>query len=154
MGGSQRGDYGVALLNDCKYGYDVRGDVMRLSLIKSATMPDSGADQGHHRFTYALLPHAGNTRLAVRREAYALNLPSRVYAGPGSGIGAPAWVARCADPRAVIETVKPAEDGDGIVLRLFEAHNTRGPVTLTTRSGIARGSTTRPQKTGHLRLFP
>jgi alpha-mannosidase len=62
MGGSERGDYGVALLNDCKYGYDVRGDVLRLSLIKSATMPDSGADQGHHRFTYALLPHAGDTR--------------------------------------------------------------------------------------------
>lgn len=130
------GDFGVALLNDCKYGYDVRGDVLRLSLVKSATMPDVTADQGLHRFTYALLPHAGNTRLAVRREAYALNLPPRVIAGPGRGTGAPAWVARCADPRAVIETVKPAEDGDGIVLRLFEAHNTRGPVTLTLHPAI------------------
>jgi alpha-mannosidase len=77
MGGSERGDYGVALLNDCKYGYDVRGDVMRLSLIKSATMPDSGADQGHHRFTYALLPHAGRHATgpcAPRRRR--LNLPS------------------------------------------------------------------------------
>lgn len=131
------GDFGVALLNDCKYGYDVRGDVLRLSLVKSATMPDVTADQGLHRFTYALLPHAENTRLAVRKEAYALNLSPRVFAGPGSGTGAPAWVAHCADPRAVIETVKPAEDGDGIVLRLFEAHNTRGAVTLTLHPDIA-----------------
>ncbi|MDJ0860591.1 MAG: glycoside hydrolase family 38 C-terminal domain-containing protein, partial [Dinoroseobacter sp.] len=69
------GNYGVALLNDCKYGYDVRDDVLRLSLIKSATMPDNTADQGYHRFTYALLPHEGDTRVEVRREAYALNLP-------------------------------------------------------------------------------
>jgi alpha-mannosidase len=60
------GNYGVALLNDCKYGYDVRGDVMRLSLIKSATMPDSGADQGHHRFTYSLLPHGRHARDRAR----------------------------------------------------------------------------------------
>ncbi|MFN3143918.1 MAG: alpha-mannosidase [Paracoccaceae bacterium] len=124
------GDFGVALLNDCKYGYDVRDDVLRLSLIKSATMPDATADQGQHRFAYALLPHVGNTRVAVRQEAYALNLPPRVLAGPGRGDGVAGAVAVCDDPRAVIETVKPAEDGNGIVLRLFEAHNTRGPIRL------------------------
>ena len=62
MGRSQRGQLRRrAAETNCKYGYDVRGDVLRLSLIKSATMPDSGADQGHHRFTYALLPHGGRT---------------------------------------------------------------------------------------------
>ncbi|MEM6388720.1 MAG: glycoside hydrolase family 38 C-terminal domain-containing protein [Pseudomonadota bacterium] len=126
------GDFGVALLNDCKYGYDVRGDVLRLSLIKSATMPDSTADQGHHRFTYALLPHEGDRRLDVRREAYALNLPPRVFAGSaGPGPGAMGPVVRSDAPRVVIETVKPAENGDGIIVRLFEAHNTRGPAELT-----------------------
>ena len=124
------GDYGVALLNDCKYGYDVRGDVLRLSLIKSATMPDATADQGHHRFTYALLPHPGDTRVDVRAEAYALNLPPRMFVGPGQGPGVTAPIVRCNSPRAVIETVKPAEDGKGIVIRLFESHNARGPVTL------------------------
>ncbi|MEO0914612.1 MAG: glycoside hydrolase family 38 C-terminal domain-containing protein, partial [Pseudomonadota bacterium] len=119
------GDYGVALLNDCKYGYDIRADVLRLSLIKSATMPDATADQGLHRFTYALLPHLGNTRLDVRREAYALNKPPRIFQGSGSA-GAPSPLVSCEDPRVVIETVKPAEDGKGVIIRLFEAHNTRG----------------------------
>ncbi|MEM9320080.1 MAG: glycoside hydrolase family 38 C-terminal domain-containing protein [Pseudomonadota bacterium] len=130
------GNFGVALLNDCKYGYDVRGGVLRLSLIKSATMPDRTADQGHHRFTYALLPHAGDTRLDVRREAYALNAPPRVFAGPGQGGAAGAPIVQCSDPRAVIETIKPAEDGAGIVVRLYEAHNTRGPIDLVLHPAI------------------
>jgi alpha-mannosidase len=126
------GNYGVALLNDCKYGYDVRGDVMRLSLIKSATMPDSGADQGHHRFTYSLLPHAGDTRVTVRAEAAALNFPPRVI-GRSEGAGSAARlgpVAHCLSQRAVIETVKPAQDGRGAIIRLYEAHNTRGEVEI------------------------
>ena len=126
------GNYGVALLNDCKYGYDVRDDVLRLSLIKSATMPDSGADQGHHRFTYALLPHAGDTRVTVRAEAAALNFPPRLI-GRGGDTGAAARlgpVAHCLSQRAVIETVKPAQDGRGAIIRLYEAHNTRGEVEI------------------------
>jgi alpha-mannosidase len=125
------GNYGVALLNDCKYGYDVRGDVMRLSLIKSATMPDSGADQGLHRFTYALLPHPGDTRVMVRAEAASLNFPPRLIAGGAAGEAA--WlgpVAHCVSQRAVIETVKPAQDGRGAIIRLYEAHNTRGEVEI------------------------
>ncbi len=53
------GDYGVSLLNDCKYGHDIQDNVMRLSLLRSPTMPDPEADQGEHRFAYSLLPHAG-----------------------------------------------------------------------------------------------
>lgn len=130
------GDYGVALLNDCKYGYDVRGDVLRLSLIKSATMPDPVADQGEHVFTYALLPHLGDTRVEVRAEAYALNYPPRVLTGAGSGKGACGPLAECETPRAVIETVKPAENGQGVIVRLFEAHNTRGPIRIRLHDGV------------------
>ncbi len=130
------GSYGVALLNDCKYGYDIRGDVLRLSLIKSATMPDVTADQGHHRFTYALLPHDGDTRVDVRREAYALNLPPRIFAGPGQGKGVAQPLVICESPHAVIETIKPAEDGQGVIVRLFEAHNTRGSVMLSCHPSV------------------
>jgi len=131
------GDYGVALLNDCKYGYDVRDDVLRLSLIKSATMPDSTADQGHHRFTYALLPHVGDTRLDVRKEAYALNLPPRVFATAGrASDAAGAALISVLGERAVIETVKPAEDGRGVIVRLFEAHNTRGPIEMSLHPAV------------------
>ncbi|MEM7490820.1 MAG: glycoside hydrolase family 38 C-terminal domain-containing protein, partial [Pseudomonadota bacterium] len=122
------GDYGVALLNDCKYGYDIKGDVMRLSLIKSATSPDPDADQGLHRFTYALLPHSGDFRRGgVLPEAADLNQPPRLVPGRGDGTA----FVRSSRPAVVVETIKPAEDGDGVILRLYEAQRTRGPVTLT-----------------------
>ncbi|MEM7710413.1 MAG: glycoside hydrolase family 38 C-terminal domain-containing protein [Pseudomonadota bacterium] len=122
------GDYGVALLNDCKYGYDIKGDVMRLSLIKSATSPDPEADQGAHRFTYAILPHAGDFRRGdVIGQAADLNQPPRPIPGRGTGT---AFVAS-SKPSVIVETIKPAEDGDGVILRLYEAHRSRGPVTLT-----------------------
>ena len=53
------GGYGVALLNDCKYGHDIRDNVIRISLLRAPTRPDPEADQGEHRFAYSLYPHAG-----------------------------------------------------------------------------------------------
>ena len=53
------GDYGVSLLNDCKYGYDIAENVLRLTALKGAMFPDPDADLGEHRFTYSLLPHTG-----------------------------------------------------------------------------------------------
>lgn len=72
--------YGVALLNDCKYGCDIHDGVMRLSLLRAPTHPNPNADRGAHTFTYALLPHEGDYRTGgVVREGYALNCPA--YAG-------------------------------------------------------------------------
>ena len=51
--------YGAALLNDCKYGYDIHDGVMSLTLLKASNRPDDHADQGTHTFTYALFPHSG-----------------------------------------------------------------------------------------------
>ncbi len=121
------GDYGVALLNDCKYGYDIKGDVMRLTLIKSATSPDPNADQGLHRFTYALLPHKGDWRAEVQAQANHLNMPVRLMRGQGDGTA----FVESSNHAVVVETVKPAEDGDGVIVRLYESQRTRGPVTLT-----------------------
>ncbi|GGO00588.1 alpha-mannosidase [Saccharibacillus kuerlensis] len=74
--------YGVSLLNDCKYGYDIKDHVMRLSLIKCAQHPDTEADQGAHEFTYSLLPHEGDWLLGgTVRSAWALNNPFRVSEG-------------------------------------------------------------------------
>ena len=121
-------DYGVALINDCKYGYDIRDNVMRLSLIKSATMPDIGADQGRHDFTYALFPHRGDWRHEVLAQAADLNRPLRLVPGkPGQGTA----LVECDAPNVILETIKPAEDGEGWILRFYEAHRRRGPVTLT-----------------------
>ncbi|MBY6163670.1 hypothetical protein KUV73_22510 [Mameliella alba] len=119
------GGFGVAVLNDCKYGYDIRENTIRLTLVKSSTSPDPGADQGHHRFTYALLPHAEDPAL-VRAEARRLNDPVI----PAAGLGNRAPLVRCSAPNVMLDTLKPAEDGDGFVLRLYEAERRRGAVRI------------------------
>lgn len=125
------GNYGVALLNDCKYGYDIHHNVMRLSLLKSATMPDPVQDRGRHEMTYALLPHEGNWRSDVTESGYILNNP--VLCRPvaaGQGDAALVQMVGVSGFSTVIDTVKRAEDGQGYIVRLFENERTRGPVTL------------------------
>ena len=78
--------YGVALLNDGKYGYSAHGNVLTLSLLRSPLYPDPGADEGHHAFTYSLFPHPGDwTEGNVVNEAFALNSP--LIAVPAAGDG-------------------------------------------------------------------
>ena len=129
------GNYGVALLNDCKYGYDVHDNIMRLSLLKSATDPDPMADQGEHRMTYSLLPHSGDWRAEVPAAAYDLNDPlivRRVQSATGNQTGPtfPSLVS-VSPPNVIIETIKRAEDGNGLIVRLFENQRNRGSFTLT-----------------------
>ncbi len=127
--------YGVALLNDCKYGYDIQGNVIRLSLLRAPTSPDPLADRGLHQFTYALLPHTGDLRAGhVIDQAYALNVPLLVRdLKPASGSLPASHSFFLTDrPGAVVETVKVAEDGGAIIVRLYESEGGRGPLTLTT----------------------
>ncbi len=124
--------YGVALLNDCKYGYSAQGSTLSLSLLKSATYPDPEADQGHHAFTYSLVPHVGDFREAgVIQQAYCLNQP--LMAAPASGTQLPETfsLVRCSQENVIIETVKQAQDGNGWILRLYEAFGKRGQAELT-----------------------
>ncbi len=128
------GDYGVSLLNDCKYGYDIKDNLMRLTLLKSAIDPDPNADIGHHRFSYALYPHAGDWRQGqTMRMAYQFNVPllaRRHERVASSAAGSRcSWVESNAE-NIVIETVKRAENGSGIILRAFEAFNQRGRIEL------------------------
>ena len=77
------GDYGVSLLNDCKYGHDIHDNVIRLTLLRSPTMPDPMADFGEHHFTFSLYPHRGGWDERVQAEAYALNDPIVSYQSSG-----------------------------------------------------------------------
>ena len=125
--------YGVALLNDCKYGYDIHDGIMRLSLFKCGTYPNEVADQGEHRFTYSLCPHLG--RLCdsdVVKQAYYLNYPMTAVAATGDSDTLPASYSLLSlDKENVIcETVKQAEDGEDTVIRLYESQNIRTRVTL------------------------
>jgi len=142
------GGYGVALLNDGKYGHSLHHNTLGLSLLKGAIAPDPDADRGIHRFTYSLLPHAGDWRAGeVTRRAYELNAPlfatkderrkttdaqlsSSFVLRPSSFVSTPT-------EHIVVETVKVAHDGDGLIVRLYEAHNQRGQATLVFSQPIA-----------------
>ncbi|HIQ05845.1 MAG TPA: alpha-mannosidase [Anaerolineae bacterium] len=139
------GDYGVSLLNDCKYGHDVRDNVMRISLLRSPTLPDPEADQGEHCFIYSLLPHAGRWSETTIAAAYALNDSLVVIKPEPSDDGAmsrsqlaTAALLSVDRPNIVIETVKQAEDGNGVVVRFYESQRRRGHVTLTTGFDLAK----------------
>ncbi len=127
--------YGVALMNDCKYGYDIQGNVMRLSLLRAPIAPDPLADRGQHEFTYSLLPHAGDLYQGkVIEEAYALNVPLLVSKTTAHAGSLPATQSFFQMDRAgaVIEAVKVSEDRKSLIVRFYEAHGGRGAATLST----------------------
>jgi len=125
--------YGVALLNDCKYGHRVEGTTLDLDLLRSPGHPDPVADRAEHEFTYSLFPHRGNHAVGgVVREAAALNTPLRVVALPDDveGVGlAPSFIT-IDNPGIVIDTVKKAEDSGALIVRLYEAHGATARATL------------------------
>ena len=131
------GGYGVSLLNDCKYGHDIHQNIIRLTLLRGTTAPDPDADLGDHNFSYSLLPHQGSWDEETVKEAYALNNPLLVW-GEKSGISLDSStadgfsLAALNQPNLVIETIKRAEDGEGLIIRLYETQRKRGSFTLTT----------------------
>ena len=134
------GGYGASLLNDCKYGHDIRDNVMRLSLLRGTITPDPNADQGEHRFAYSLLPHAGRWNETTIAAAYALNDPLIAFASPthNPGLSQPHSFVVVDRANVVIETIKRAEDDDGIIVRMYETQRQRGTVTLTTSFNLAQ----------------
>jgi alpha-mannosidase len=127
--------FGASLLNDCKYGYDCEGSVLRITLLKAASNPDPTADRGEHEFTYALLPHAGTWREALAvRAGLELNVPPRALpAARGRGeLGSSHSFFSVDAPGVVVETVKRAEKSGALALRLYEAHGARARAVLRT----------------------
>jgi alpha-mannosidase len=125
--------FGVAVLNDSKYGHDVSGTTVRISLLRAPTWPDPVADRGQHRFAYALYPHAGGpTAGGVIEEAHAFNAPLHVRPVGASDGSLPARhsLVEPDAPGVVVAAVKAADDGDGTVVRLHEAFGGRRRVGL------------------------
>jgi alpha-mannosidase len=122
--------YGVALLNDGRYGHSAAGNVLGLSLVRSPLYPDPFADEGHHSFTYALYPHPGHwTGAGVVEEAFALNSPLVAVAASGGASGGFGFV-EIEGVALALGSLKLSEDGDGVILRLHEPHGARGESTL------------------------
>jgi len=126
-------DYGVSLINDCKYGYDIKDGVMRLSLIKSPTWPYPEADLGHHEFKYALYPHQGNWKDGKTvQQAYSFNAPmySTLREPRGGLLPRELSFIKVDQENVIMEVVKRAEAGSETIVRIYEAYNRRSTVNV------------------------
>ncbi len=124
-------DFGVSLLNDSRYGYATFDGTMSLSLLRGTESPDRTADIGTHRLRYALYPHGGDWRQAgTVRQAGQFNAPFHWIPTFDADILQRPLVSTDA-PNVVIDTVKPAEDGKGWVMRLYESHGSAATARLT-----------------------
>ena len=117
--------YGLALLNDCKYGYSTEENEIGLTLLRCPTYPDPDCDKGEHSFTYSMYPHSGSVRNSeVYKEAYLLNNPFICAKAEGKGKLPSNFSLISVDKEnVIIDTVKKAEDSDDIIVRLFESSN-------------------------------
>ncbi|WP_375515648.1 alpha-mannosidase [uncultured Nostoc sp.] len=138
-------NYGVSLLNDCKYGYDSQSNQLRLTLLRSPKWPDPTADRGEHKFTYALYPHTGSWQSAhTVRRGYELNIPLQAMICPATEaakIKPLAAVGRLLDLSAenlVLMALKQCEDNpQKWILRCYECYGQQSELSLQSDLGLA-----------------
>ena len=128
------GLFGVSLMNDCKYGCDVSGNVIRLSLLKSPVRPDPVSDKEQHQFTYSLFTHNGDWRSGgVVEAAYDLNWPMRIVIGRKPVEQVCSGCIRIDQPAIRCLAVKGDEDAAGdVVIRVIELYGSRGTAKIMT----------------------
>ncbi len=131
-------DYGVSLLNDCKYGYDSQPDCLRLTLLRSSVWPDPTADRGIHEFTYAIYPHRGSWRSAKTvHRGYELNLPLQVVAGEEINkinhqfkrLSPVSSLINLSAENLILMAFKYGED-EGLILRCYECQGEAAELAL------------------------
>ena len=128
--------YGVSLLNNCKYGYSIKDQAIKLSLLKSAVYPDTEADKGTHEFTYSLYPHEGSvTEGGTIEAASRLNLPAQAVPGQFAD---QRKIVKVSTDRVQIDAVKKAEDEDCLIVRLHECRGGRGKVKLSSEFPVKK----------------
>jgi alpha-mannosidase len=126
--------YGVAILNDCKYGISAYDNNLCLTLLRSGTHPDTTGDEGSHEFTYSLYPHdsAFNTQNVIR-EAYMLNIPPVETTGTTSI----APLMKISADNIICEAIKPAAlREDAFVARFYEAERNKTSCKISVPEGI------------------
>jgi len=137
--------HGLSLLNDCKYGYDAKGNVLRLSLLRSPESPDPHADEGHHALTYSMYPHAGGWKEALTiRRGYELNyklisLPAERHEGK---LAPEHSFLQVQQDNIIVSALKKAEDDKGLIVRFYEWEGKEGPVTVQVPPGADSASET------------
>jgi alpha-mannosidase len=151
LGDSQRG---FSLINESKYGYDGKGNVLRLTLLRSPLAPDPQADRGHQHFSYALYPHAGNWKQALTiHRGYEYNYKlTAIQVEPHTGTLPPVHSFVSVTPGTVVLTaLKKAEDGNALIFRFYEWAGMNGTAQLSVPAGAVSATVTslmeRPQGT-------
>lgn len=122
--------YGVSLLNNGKYGYSAKGNVLGISLLRSPIYPDPYADEGDHEFVYAVYPHGGDWRNGTVQAAEDMHCPLTVTTAAETPVH-PSLFRFKANPLK-FACLKKAEDSDDVILRLYEPYGNRGQTTLET----------------------
>ncbi|NSW55038.1 MAG: alpha-mannosidase [Armatimonadetes bacterium] len=134
-------NWGLALLNDCKYGFDVKGNVMRMSLLRASYDPDPMPDLGTHRIRFAIMPHQGDWRHGeVPRRALEFNQPpiARVVdSHPGTLPSAYSFV-RVEPAEMILSAFKLAEDGNGFIARVYNSAGVGGTARITCNLPFSR----------------
>ncbi|HZK21300.1 MAG TPA: glycoside hydrolase family 38 C-terminal domain-containing protein [Oscillospiraceae bacterium] len=118
-------DYGISILNDCKYGYDIHENTMRITLMRSPNCPDTTSDHGSHSFTYAFYPHKGRWHDGETvNKAFELNMPLEAFYVDGEKENQPVSensFLSVSHNNVIIDALKKAEDENGFILRVYEA---------------------------------
>lgn len=137
--------HGFSLINESKYGYDAKGNVLRISLLRSPTWPDPNADRGRHHFSYSLYPHAGDWKQALtERRGYEFNYElEAMQLEPHDGVRPPEFSFVSVDnPNVVLTAVKKAEDADALIFRFYEWAGKAGSVRIGVPSGATSATLT------------
>ena len=120
--------YGVSLLNDAKYGFDVKGNLIRMTLLRGPLYPDSKADKGWHSIFYSLYPHQGDWRKAKTiRRGYEVNYPLIIRFEENHKGSLPKSYSffSISPENAVLSVVKKAEETPSLILRFFETEGSK-----------------------------
>ena len=126
--------YGVSLLNNSKYGYDIKGNIIRLSLLRSPKWPDPTADRGKHLIEYSLYPHKGTWKDANTVErGYEYNYPLiATLTDTHKGELPPQHsFVQISPSNLVLTTLKKAEDGDAWIMQWYDAEGESSDATIT-----------------------
>lgn len=127
-------NYGISVLNDCKYGYSVHDSVIGLTMLKSPSYPNPDADRGHHTFSYSFCLHDGDFRDGdIVSKAYAFNNPCKAVIKQEKTekrMDTATSLISVDEPNIVIETVKKAENSESLIVRCYECYNRRTKVNM------------------------
>lgn len=135
--------YGISLLNKNKYGYDIKGNIMRLSLLRSPNWPDPTADKGNHSIEYSLFPHIGNiTTSTTVRKGYEFNYPLLTSLNSKQNGKLPAEFSfiSISDGSVIITSVKKAHNDDALIIQLYESIGKEISVELIFSSKIFKAA--------------